>query len=88
MTTTEAIKVDQDIADKIDNDSSTLDTSKAKSLQYCSLFLKLAGLLIIVGVVLLFALLPNYIQSRNTYNSYATGATDPTNAILPGGGGG
>ena len=63
--------------------SSTLNTSKMK---YCSLFLKVVGLLIIVGVVLLFAFLPNYIRSKNADNSYSAGVTDPTNAILPGGG--
>ncbi|KAG2229105.1 hypothetical protein BDF21DRAFT_493738 [Thamnidium elegans] len=42
------------------------------------------GLLIIIAVVLLFAILPNYIRNRNA-NSDEQGNTDPTNARLPGG---
>lgn len=68
-------------------EQSSLKTVKTKNLKYCSLFLKFVGLLIIVGVVLLFAFLPNYIRTKNTDNTYSSSVTDPTNAILPGGGG-
>lgn len=82
---------DRDVAIKIEQpsltNSSTLNTTKVKNLKYCSFFLKLVGLLIIVGVVLLFAFLPNYIRSKNADNNYSSGLTDPTNAILPGDGG-
>ena len=75
----------KDVAIKIEEPSftgsSAINSSKAKSLKYCSLFLKVVGLLIIIGVVLLFAFLPNYIRSKN---ADSPGVTD--NAILPGGG--
>lgn len=58
---------------------------KTKHIKYCSLALKVLGLLIIVGIVLLFALLPNLLRN-NTTESYKESASDPTNARLPGGG--
>lgn len=80
----------EDVVIKIEEpsvtNSSTLNASNIKSLKYCSLILKLVGLLMIVSVVLLVALLPNYIRSKNADNNYSSGVTDPTNAVLPGGG--
>lgn len=80
----------EDVVIKIEEpsvtNSSTLNTSNVKSLKYCSVILKLVGLLMIVGIVLLVALLPNYIRSKNADNNYSSGVTDPTNAVLPGGG--
>lgn len=58
---------------------------KTKHIKYCSLALKVFALLIIVGIVLLFALLPNLLRN-NTTESYKESASDPTNARLPGGG--
>ena len=67
-------------------DSSITETTlKSKQIKYCSLVLKLIGLLIIIGIVLLFALLPNYLRNNNADN-YKESNTDPTNARLPGGG--
>lgn len=79
---------EKDVVIKIERSistSSSINTRKTqKQIKYCSLVLKLAGLLIIVGVVLLFALLPNYIRNQNITND-KNSSTDPTNARLPGG---
>lgn len=80
-------QLEKDVVIKIERSistSSSINTHKTKKqIKYCSLVLKLAGLLIIVGVVLLFALLPNYIRNQNANNDNNSG-TDPTNARLPG----
>lgn len=53
-----------------------------KRLRYCSFLMKVIGLLLIVGVVLLIVLLPNYIRNKNA-DSIQESDTDPTNAIFP-----
>lgn len=65
-------------------DSSTLNYSSSNKIKYCSFILKVVGILIIVGIVLLFALLPNYLRNKNTQDTYTIeNNTDPTNARLP-----
>lgn len=68
-----------------DTSTSNDDTLvKSKKVKCCSIGLKVMALLIIIAVVLLFALLPNYIRSLNA-NKDEKSNTDPTNARLPGG---
>jgi mannose/fructose/N-acetylgalactosamine-specific phosphotransferase system component IID len=65
--------------------SSTINKSVNKKIKYCSLVLKLVGLLIIVGIVLLFALLPNYLRNKSSQQEEINNSfTDPTKARLPG----
>jgi hypothetical protein len=56
--------------------------TSTKRLQHCSLLLKIIGLVLIVGVVLLSVLLPNYLRNKNA-DSSSDSNTDPTNARFP-----
>lgn len=76
---------EEDVIIKIEPSMDSSHTLKTKHIKYCSLALKVVGLLIIVGVVLLFALLPNLLRNNST-DGYKESTTDPTNARLPGGG--
>jgi hypothetical protein len=56
--------------------------TSSQRLRHCSLLFKTIGLIVIVGVVLLTVLLPNYLRNKNA-DSMADSNTDPTNARLP-----
>lgn len=81
-------QINQDELSKVEQSSIATSCSetivRSKRAKCCSLTFKVLGLLIIITVVLLFALLPNYIRNRNA-NLEDQGNTDPTNARLPGG---
>jgi hypothetical protein len=80
----DTISHQEDVVIKIEPSIESEDVVKSKQIRYCSLVLKIVGLIIIIGIVLLFALLPNYLRNHNAQD-YQTGTTDPTNARLPGG---
>lgn len=78
-------ELEKDVVIKIEravSTSSTIEKTTGKTQRYCSRGVKLIGLLIIVGIVLLCVLLPNYLQNQNINNDKNSG-TDPTNARLP-----
>lgn len=56
-------------------------TTKSKGYRYLTLSLKFFGILLILGIILLFAFLPNYLHNKSNQVNHTN--NDPTNAKLP-----